>query len=783
MDWSDSRIIDTIAYDLVLADWPRAKNRASISDQANGVGPYSEEEVQENQINVNYNDLTMARHLQEARGQLANVFLKGGMVCRTDMGPVHKRSQWGSIVSKEVSNMRKRSVPYYESMRSKCALLALHGIAPAVWENEYRWRPKALGVDDVLIPGGTLLGFENLPFFMLRRSFTGVEFQRLVAKEKRDPGWNMPLVEATLKWVDEQTSKLMQGNWPQQWAPEKWHERMKEGGFYASDQVPTIDCFDVYAYDDSRDEGGWIRRIIFDSWGTPTAASAGAYTMSRDAGKKGLYPTKKGDFLFNSKGRKVADSWQNIISFNFADLSAVAPLRYHSVRSLGFLLHDACEIQNRMHCKFNEAVFEALMMLFKVKSMDDVQRALKMDMFNKGFIDESLMPVPAGERWTPNSNLIELGFQRNEQQIAASTGAYAQRRDFSQDKTEKTRFQVMAELNADTALMSAALSQAYQYQVFEDREIFRRVCLSQTKDVEVNKVRANIFRQGVPKSVLVPEAWEIDHERILGGGNKTLEMTIAQQLMEWRPLMDPEPQRVVLRDAVLAVSDDPARALELVPESPVKVTDSVHDAQLAMGTLMQGLPVAIKTGINHVETIETLLSELGVLVQQATQQGGMAPPDKIKGFFNVAQHISQHIQILAQDKAEKERVKKYGDALGKIMNLAKAMVQRMQQAQKQAAAQNGNGQMDPKDKAKVQAMMMQAQVKQQNAKESHADKTAQRRINFEQQTQQKQQEHALKMRTEASKAHLQIKADAAKAALDIHSTRLKSLAAGEDDDA
>jgi len=40
------------------------------------------------------------------------------------------------------------------------------------------------------------------------------------------------------------------------------------------------------------------------------------------------------------------------VAFQFADLSAVAPFRYHSVRSLGWLLYAVINLQNRLRCKF-----------------------------------------------------------------------------------------------------------------------------------------------------------------------------------------------------------------------------------------------------------------------------------------------------------------------------------------------------------------------------------------------------------------------------------------------
>ena len=82
-----------------------------------------------------------------------------------------------------------------------------------------------------------------------------------------------------------------------------------------------------------------------------------------------------------------------------------------------------------------------------------------------------------------------------------------------------------------TSLTGAALTQAYHYQVFEYREIFRRFCRKNSIDPDVREFQARCLKQGVPQNMLVPEAWEIEPERVMGAGNKTLEMVIAEQLM------------------------------------------------------------------------------------------------------------------------------------------------------------------------------------------------------------------------------------------------------------
>ncbi len=746
MDTQDARLLDQLVYDLILGDFPRGQNRAMIAKIANGAPPYTDEEVEENQIEINVNDLAMTRALHDARANFNNGFLKPGNFfgCSTDMGPKHKRTIHAGVVTRAINRPMKRSISYFEYMRSKFGLLTLHGIAPGVWEKEDKWCPRAMGIEDVLIPSNTLLGFENLPFFFLRRSFTGYELQKLTMKAKADKGWDAPLVKRCLEWADQQTTQMM-GNspWPDYWAPEKIQERIKQdGGFYVSDQVPTIDTFDCYIWDDSEGEEGWVRRIILDSWSTP-AMLGGKVTMNRDNKKTDLTP-KKGDFLYNSGERKVGSSLNNLISFQFADLSAVAPFKYHSVRSLGFLLYSICHLQNRMRCRFNEAVFEALLQYFRVKSMDDAQRALKLDLVNRGILDDTITPLPPNERWQPNAGLVELGLKENAGIISDSVGSFSQRTEGGKDRTEKTKFQVMAEMNAMNSLVGAALQQAYMYQDFEYREIFRRFMNRNSNDADVKEFRATCLRQGVPEKMLIAEAWDIASERIMGGGNKTLEMTIAQQLMEWRQQFDPEPQRKILRDSVLAITDDPARAEELVPEIPLKSTPSTHDAALTAATLMAGIdPGEPMTGTNHIEIVETLLKILAQKVQEGSQTG-MLPAEKLQGLSAVAQYTAKQIAIIAQDEKEKERVKKYGDALGKIDNELKAFAQRLEQQmkkQQQAAAQNGGGGMDPKDAAKIQATMAMAKTKQDLAKQSHAARTAQKQLTWEQQMAQKAQEH------------------------------------------
>lgn len=734
-------------------DWPRGKNRARINQLLNGVPPYSESEVVENNIAINVNFLESTRIAHEARTQFYGAFMKPGNFFKatTDMGPDHKRAARSSVVNKEVNKIMKRSLDYYEASRSEFASLVSHGIAPDAWPDSDSWCPEAKGVEDLLVPADTFLSFRNLPFFCFLKSFTVPELRRLTSRAKRDPAWNMDLVERSIRQVDKESMALLGQNYPEVWSPEKLEERVKsDGGFYMGDRVPTIDVFDFWYWNDAGKDQGWRRRIVLDNWSNPETGGTPGYMSERKAGKD--------DWLYNPGQRKVASSHREIFSCQFADLSCVAPFRYHSVRSLGYLMYAVCHLQNRLRCKFTEAVFEQMMMLFRVNGESDMQKALKVDLFHRGFVDESVKFIPANERYQLNAGLAELGMKELSNLISQNSASFSTTPANQQDRTEKTKFQVMAEVQQATALVSAALQQAYAYKTFQYQEIVRRFFKKNSTDPDVVRFQSEVLRQGVPRNMLCVEAWDIEPERVMGAGNKTLELTIAQQLMQYRNLYDPEPQREILRDVTLAITDDPARADRLVPEKPVAITDSVHDAQLAAGVLLRGLPVGIKTGINHIEYVNAMLPDMAIVIGGINKKGGVSDPDTLAGLQNMAQHIGQHMQIIAQDPAEKQLVKQFGDALGKLMNQVKAIAQRTQEAMQKQQQTNGQ-QIDPKDKAKIQGQMLQAQVKAQNTSKAHAQRTAQRQISFEKEQQRKADQHNLDMKIKAEDAMTDIARD------------------------
>lgn len=784
MQFNDAQVVESICYDLKYGDWRRSRNRASVNRLFNGFAPFTEREVEDNDISVNFNDLTSTRKAHDARGQMYSAILKPGNFFKATahIGPKHSRSEHSETVTQHVNRIMKRSLAYYELQRAKIAQAILHGIGIAVWPDGDMWCAKPTSIDDILIPGGSAseLPMDGLPLFAIHKSLTALDLIRMTRGPNVDPGWQMDMVEACLKWLAEQTKTLINNNWSERWSPEKQEERIKEGDIFGMDSVPTIEVYDFYFWDDGQ-HSGWKRRMILDAWGTPESMGGGKPQMNRRKGS--LYEDKssQGRFLYNPDNRIYASNKDQLVSFQFADLSAVAPFRYHTIRGLGFLLHDVCHIQNRLTCKITEATFETLTILMRVKSQEDVQRALKANLFNRGFVDETISFIPQSDRWQVNTNLVEYGYGKNRELIDASSSTHNQNTDMSKG-VEKGQLQIMAELNATTAMLSAGLLQYYRYQKCEYTEDFRRFLNRDPgcRDVEVKEFQAACLRDGVPEEMLSDaNAWEIEPEQVMGAGNKTIEMAIAQQLLQMRPLYDPDGQRKILRDVTLAVTDDPARAADLVPQEP-RVSDTVHDTELVYSSLMAGHPITPKDGLNSEEAAATTIKMMTHTVQKIMQSGGVGTPQDVQGLTLAAGYASHFIKLLEGDKKSAETGRELNQELSKLGNLIKGMQQRQQEMAKKAQAQNGNGGMDAEAKAKIQATMATAQAKIKIGQDSHAQKTAQRQIAFEQKIKQDAQKHQMEQHKQVLEHGLEVHKKDIETAANVRRGGMKSFETGDE---
>lgn len=718
-------------------------NRARINELFEGFPPFSEEEQDINHFDTNVNFLEAPGLAHKARSTWNNAFLKPGLffTVTLDSGPVHKRGSWGHTITKEINRALKGSLPYIETIRATGAQVILHGVGPKMWERAATWRPVEIGIEDLLVPSRTRVNLSNLDYFAVYREYTPGELFGMTHGKRVDPGWNMGVVRKVLKRLAAEPMKA-QDAYQDVMNPEKLVQFYKMNtGFLDTDSVPTANVWDFY-YREDDDEQRWWRKMILD-----------------DQEYEG------NNFLYDPK-RAFAGTREQILHIQFGDGANVAPFLYHTVRSLGYLLYGVCHLQNRLRCNFMDAIMRATHEYFRVQNADDRARIQSAQLTNLGLLPNGLELVPRDQRWQVDEALVVAGLSQNRQLMSENASAFVQDVDSGTQK-ELTATEVMARLNNANALASSLLSMAYTYAKFEDREIARRFTNAKSEDPDIKSFRTRCLKAGVPAEYLNSERWEVEPERVMGGGNKTLELAQAKSMMEVKTQFDGESQREVLRNYVLAVTDDPDKADRWVPAAKdMPVTTSEHDAQLAFGALMNLGPVAVRQGIDHIGYVSAML----LSIKEAMTDIGMIgqpTPQQVIGLGATVKHLEQHVAIVAQDPENKQLVKQWGDFLKPYVNQLKNWMAAMKQQQQQAQTQQGDG--------KAQAAVITATGKVKVAEFTATKKEQRNDAKFVKEQQRKDAQTMADLRRQQLQTDAQVEALDKKTAATVRATRTKAF--------
>lgn len=760
MRFSTASKIESITWDMKQADIPRALKRTKINVLFNGEPPLGRDDLAQTRGNTNVNFLDGPQIANDATGKMNSALLTPGNFWNValDFGPAHKRNEWAGIITKAWNRRLKRSRIFHQVVVDLSRQDVLHGISPLTWDDDQRWCPLMQSLGDVMVPSGTLLTFENFSMYALFRRYTAEQLIRLTRGPKKDPGWRMGTVKRAIKWCYEQYGKS-QSTWDTEWSPERQAEDIKsDSGMYSSDMVPTVDCWDFRFFDDSDSEEGWKRKIILD---TP---ASGGKEQSKIIGTTQNILDGRNEFLYDGGTRNFGSNWQNCIHFQIANVSPVAPGRYHSVRSVGYVLYPVCHLQNRLRCKLTDAAFEACLQYIMVEGADDEARLEKVDLMHMGVIPKGLSFVKQQERWQTQVALPEMILQLNQQSMVKNSSSYTQNLETTKDSNrEETATEVMAKVNAASSLVGAMLGETYNQWEFCGREIARRFCIPNSRDNDVREFRVECLKAGVPKEALDVNRWDVTCDRVIGSGDASQELASVNMLMSQFVKYSPEAQQLVLRKFTFAATRHDAGLTEaLVPVGKLHVSDATHDAELAATTLLAGLPVSIKTGMNPIDYIEALLKAGIAQETKIGKRGNMATPDEILGLRNLLAHIQEHIKLLAQDPEQKQRVKQYNDVLAKLEANIKGYEQRLQQqakAAQQQAGQNGG------DGGKTQSALVLAQTKAKIKEAEAAQKMRHKEAASKQQ-------NALALR----QAMTQENATTIKTRADLMRSRMKSLA-------
>jgi hypothetical protein len=779
MRFDNAGLVEAVVWNSRIADLPRAENRTIINRTFNGDPPFTKEKAEENNIEINRNFLEGTRILSDARLQWNANFLKPGnqFNLRAISGPKYKRQAWGHAATESLNRILRGSLRRTEEIRATGSNTLLHGIGPVLWPDRRTPLPEPIPISSLLIPSETEISFENLEWFAVFREYTPSMLYAKTHGPKVDPGWDLKSVMRELRWAAEQDQKEPNAT-AYQYMPERIEEMVKQDmGYWGSDAVPTIDAWDVY-FRESESQEGWYRRMILD-WGLGDSELSSRKNSS-PPDTTGSGGRNRDGFLYSSGKRRYANDRSEILHCQFGDCSCVAPFKYHSVRSLGWMLWGVSDLQNRLRCKITEQAFSDLMWWFRTASASDLQRVRKANFLHMGAIPAGVDFLKPGDRYSPAPQFIELVLQQNRQLMSENAASYT--RDSGEGREgEMTATEVMSRANSVNTLVSGVMNLAYTYEKFKGVEILRRLLLKGNPDRRARDFRKDLLHAGVPEDHLVPEIWECEAERAVGNGNKTVEMGIVQYLNSVRKNFGPDAQRHVDHLCVEIVTQQADLAEDLAPlKQDQAASPSTHDAEMASQRLMSGLPFTPPKSAIYEDYVVTWLRDMAVIVQQGQQSGGMVSQQQIVGLTNMVAHVKKFLDFMAKDSDadEKAKVRSYEAALSKLENFIRAFQQRLAQQMKaqQSQAAQGNGKNPMLEaQSKIQADQILAQAKAQNARESHAARTAQKQISFELQEQRRDRELQADIRRKNLEHAHELQHTRAARAQELVANRLRSL--------
>lgn len=671
MNFSTASKVRSVIDATEQVEFNRSENRDKIAKGINGFPPLSIEKAKQMGLKINISWLEETVLAKQANLQYLNAFQSRPNYFTIDCPsmPPENRTDWCLKLTQFINRPMKKSREYSALMDNEFSSVVAHGISPKIWLFKDNWLADFVALNDFRVPTDTETSLKNLCWFGVRRRYTVGELVKAVFGKYADSGWDKPAIIKILVTYWDKNWETVDYDWSTD--PEKMTQLVKQNmGFYTSDAVPVITLWHFYHMDDENPLAAkWLMKVVPDK-----------VTQGVD-----LSETK---FLFDSD-EPVADKLDELIHIQFGDLNGTPPYLYHSVRSLGFLLHETCFWMNLFRCRLFQHTWENFNLLWRSADGSPKARAQFLELFHKGFVPNEVTIIPKEQKNDINQELVEFVMSQAKQLMGEASASYTQDIDTGTQR-EQTLGEAQIKLQQSNAMMTGLLATAARNKVFEYREICRRFCKRKSLNPDARKFRERCVREGIPVKYLDPDLWDISCDMPLGSGNQTLEMAQATQLMSVRTAHSPEAQQIILHTFDAAITQNPQLAQKLVPlgvKTPVS-TGSAWAASI-FGSLMQGIPVPQQFDLSPVDQITVLIGMLAGVVQKVTQTDNIGTPDDLAGMTEVLRYLKSGnpdqpglIDTLAEDRMQKGAVKGFEDQIGQLTNLIKGFSNRQAQVAK-----------------------------------------------------------------------------------------------------
>lgn len=692
------------------ADRINAFNRKVVNEMIDGEPPYDDNELDSlgHGDAVNLNFLEGAALVESALSSYNDLTSSVDVLwlCRTKYGDAADRPELGKIISEEWTRINKEWPRFEFNVQYLSDKFVRHGVGVTYFDNDIDWRWKSAGLGDFHLPRDTEACEEELDYATATRSYTVSRLYQFI----QDPdtakaaGWNVQAVKQAI-WNAYKQMPINSSPSLTDW--EQFQIEVKNNDLFMGHAKATkVKVVHL-----------WVREF------------SGKYShyMVDEAGQLD-------DFIFKREDRfkEIGDC---LVIFTYG----IGNGYYHGIRGLGYKILPQIQNSNRLHCRLVEGGMLSASLLIQPKSAEDLENLNLVYYGPYAVLPPNMTTI---ERTVPNfaQNVLPI-INTLSRQVQNNSGSYASRAVTPETGTERTKFEVQAQLQQESTLSTSAMNLFYLPWKRLGTASFRR---AQNRDYrqddpggrEVFEFRRRCVARGVPLEAIY-QVDSVEPVRAIGYGSPGNRLLALNEIEQMSPQFDPVGRRNALRDRV-AVRVGFEAAERYVPKSPANQRPPIDAkiAELENGSLRQGQLVTVQLGEMHEVHLGIHMGDMTHVITLVSQ-GQSDPQEAITYFRQAFPHCAAHLEQMAADPMIQNKVKAITHGLDilaqQAQQIQKALLEDMQaQAealQEQAMQQQANqGGIDPELQRKIDAhkvamqLLMQASqvkmdIKMQEAKQ------------------------------------------------------------------
>lgn len=683
----DAKSAHALYRDARDADKENAFNRKEVSAMIDGDPPFDDGELDSlgHGDAVNLNFLEGSAIIESALSSYNDLTSSVDILwkCHTKFGDKADRPELGQIISEEWTRINKEWPRFEYNVQHLADKFVKHGVGVTYFDNDIDWRWKTAGLGDFHLPRDTEACEEELDYAIATRSYTISRLYKFIENPKaaKAAGWDVEMVKQAIwnshKGIGSTTSPSV-GDW------EEFQIQVKNNDLRWSygNKAPKVKVNHLYV----REFNGKYSHYITDEAGNLK------------------------DFLFKREDRfkTVGDCF---VIFTYG----IGNGYYHGIRGLGYKIFPQIQVSNRLRCRLVEGGMLGSSLLIQPSSAEDLENLNLVYYGPYAVLPPNMKTI---ERTVPNfaQNVMPIIADLS-RQIQNNTGSYASRAVTPENpSTERTKFEVQAQLQQESTLSTAAMNLFYLPWKRLGQASFKR---AQSKDYrqddpggrEVFEFRRRCAERGVPVAAIYAVD-TIEPVRAIGYGSPGNRLLALNEIEQMAPQFDPVGRRNALRDRV-AVRVGFEAAERYVPKSEANQRPPIDAkiAELENGSLRQGQLVSVQPGEMDEVHLGIHLGDMTHVID-LTSQGQYDPKEAITYFRQGFPHCGGHLNQMSRDPMNQGKVKAIEHGIEILMQQAsqiqKALMADMQaQAealQKQAMQQQTDqGGIDPELQRKMEA--------------------------------------------------------------------------------